>query len=81
MTFHNNGFVALWDCYEVFRLSKNNFLDNFSFSANWKRNFRHFSTVNKLFWHPNQSFRLEQWFQKIGSRQQTTENGQVWEVN
>ena len=41
--------------------------------------FHHFSTVNKPFWCPNQSFRSEQGFLKIGSQQQTTENGQVWE--
>ena len=29
--FHNNDFVALWDCDKVFRLSKNTFLGNFSF--------------------------------------------------
>ena len=36
LTFHNNDFAFLWDCYKVFSLSKNNFLDNFSFIANWK---------------------------------------------
>ena len=30
--FHNNDFVALWDCDKVFRLSKNTFLGNFSFN-------------------------------------------------
>ena len=33
-TFHNNDLAALRDCYKVFRLSKNNFLDNFSYIAN-----------------------------------------------
>ena len=33
VTFHNNDFAALWDCYKVFRLSRNNFLDNFSFKV------------------------------------------------
>ena len=40
--FYNNDFAALWDCYQVFRLNKNNFLDNFSFIANWKWNFSSF---------------------------------------
>ena len=34
LTFNNNDFAALRDCYKVFRLSKNNFLDNFSIIAN-----------------------------------------------
>ena len=42
VTFYNNDFAALWDCYKVFRLNKNNFLDNFSFIANWKYNFSSF---------------------------------------
>ena len=39
VTFHNNDFAALWDCYKVFRSIKNNVLDNFSSIANWKWNF------------------------------------------
>ena len=39
VNFYNNDFGALWDCYKVFRLNKNNFLDNFSFISNWKWNF------------------------------------------
>ena len=42
ITCHNNDFAALWDRYKVFRLSKNNFLGNFSFIANWKLNFSPF---------------------------------------
>ena len=34
LTFHNNDFAFLLDRYKVFSLSKNNFLDNFSFIAN-----------------------------------------------
>ena len=34
ITFNHNDFATLWDCYKVYRLSKNNFLDNFSFIAN-----------------------------------------------
>ena len=34
ITFYNNDFTALWDCYKVFRLNKNNFLDSFSLIAN-----------------------------------------------
>ena len=33
---YNNDFSAQWDCCKVFRLNKNNLLDNFSFTANWK---------------------------------------------
>ena len=36
LTFHNNDFAFLLDRYKVFSLSKNNFVDNFSFIANWK---------------------------------------------
>ena len=40
--FHNNDFAALWDSEKVFRLSKDTFLGNFSFIANWKWNFSSF---------------------------------------
>ena len=49
ITCHNNDFAALRDCYEVFRLSKNNLLVNFSFIANWKWNF-------SSFFHDKQTF-------------------------
>ena len=44
---HNNDFVALWDSSKVFRLSKNTFLCNFSFIANWKWNFSSFFYGNQ----------------------------------
>ena len=34
LAFYNNDFVALWDCFKVFRLNRNNFLGNLSFIAN-----------------------------------------------
>ena len=40
--FHNNDFAALWNRDKVFKLSKNTFLGNFSFTANWKWNFSSF---------------------------------------
>ena len=73
ITFYNNNFAALWDHYKVFRLSKNDFLGNFSFIVNRKWNSHHFSTVKKPFWGPNWSSRLEQVFLKNGSQQWTTE--------
>ena len=79
--FHNNDFAALWDHDKVFRLSKNTFPGNFSFIADWKWNFHHFSTVNKPFWCPNRSSWFEQGFLKTGSQQRTTKNAEVWEVN
>ena len=52
LTFHNNDFVALRECYKVFRMSKNNFLDNFSFIANWKWNFSSFLYGKQTFLAP-----------------------------
>ena len=49
ITFYNNDFAALWDCYKVFRLNKNNFLDNFSFITNWKWNFSSFFYSKQTF--------------------------------
>ena len=58
-TFYNNDFVALWDCYKVFRLNKNNFLDNFSFIANWKLNFSSFFYNKQTFLTPKSIILIE----------------------
>ena len=52
ITFYNHDFAALWDCYKVFRLSKNNFLGNFSFIANRKWNFSSFFYGKQTFLAP-----------------------------
>ena len=47
LTFHNHDFAALQDFFKVFRLSKNNFLDNFSFIVYCENGiFYHFSGKN-----------------------------------
>ena len=53
VTFNNNDFAALWDCYKVFRLNTKNFLDNFSFIANWEWNFSSFFYSKQNFLAPN----------------------------
>ena len=52
IVFQNNGFAALRDGNKVFRLSKNTFIDKFSFIANWKRSFSSFCYGKQTFLAP-----------------------------
>ena len=58
LIFYNNYFAALQDHSKVFRLSKNNFLDNFSFIAEWKW-ISSFFYNKQTFWLP-QIYHLDQ---------------------
>ena len=73
ITFYNNDFAALWDCYKVFRLNKNNFLDNFSFIANWKWNLSSFFYGKQTFLVPKSIILIgakvsENWHSAAGYR-------------